>query len=268
MRLVSWNTNGRYGQALPRQIEAVQTRTPDVVALQEVRRESLDAWRSGLRANELPHISDSSELLLRAGPPGRDYHRRYFNLIASRWPLSSLGGLDVAFPERYLAVVVKRPGQEFELHNAHLPPGSTRGLIKVEMFEAIYGRLAAASSIPRLLCGDFNAPREEQSDGTVLFWGQRHRDHRDRWEAGERSVILGLAEHDLPDIFRACNGYEPSDASFVTRRRGKCFPRRYDHIFASQALGATACRYHHGWRDPLRLSDHSAIEAAFVDATD
>jgi endonuclease/exonuclease/phosphatase family metal-dependent hydrolase len=266
MRLISWNTNGRYGPALARQSEAVGHRTPDVVALQEVRPESIDAWRSGLHDLELTHVLDSSELLLRPGPEGRDYKRRYFNLIASRWPLDALDDLELAYPERYLAAVVERPGGSLELHNAHLPPGSTRGLIKIEMFEALYSRLAVGSALPRVLCGDFNTPREERADGTVIFWGQRHPSHLERWQAGERSVILGLADHDLPDVFRQKNGYEASDASFVIKRGGKTFRRRYDHIFASGALRATACRYHHEWRDPHRLSDHSAMEVDFADA--
>ena len=41
MRLISWNVNGRYGAALPKQIAGLLARSPDVVALQEVRAESV-----------------------------------------------------------------------------------------------------------------------------------------------------------------------------------------------------------------------------------
>jgi exonuclease III len=48
LRLISWNVNGRYGAALGHQIAAVVGRRPDLVALQEVRAESLPTWLEGL----------------------------------------------------------------------------------------------------------------------------------------------------------------------------------------------------------------------------
>jgi exonuclease III len=48
MRLISWNVNGRYGPALGEQIAVISERGPDLVALQEVRAESLPRWREGL----------------------------------------------------------------------------------------------------------------------------------------------------------------------------------------------------------------------------
>ena len=167
MRLISWNVNGRYGPALTRQIAAVRDRRPDVVALQEVRAESLPAWRDGLKHAGLAHVRDSSDLLGRPSLSGREYRRIYFNLVASRWPLRRLPEMRLEFPERYLAATVGRDGAEFELHTAHLPPSSTRGLVKVEMFEALHNRLAAPFDRPRIFCGDLNTPRVEHEDGTV-----------------------------------------------------------------------------------------------------
>jgi exonuclease III len=263
VRLISWNVNGRYGHALPRQLAAVRERGADVVALQEVRTESLPVWREGLKHAGLEHVRDSSDLVAVPSLSGREYRRIYFNLIASRWPLRRLPGLQLEFPERYLAASVARIGVKFEIHVAHLPPGVTRGLVKVEMFEALYTRLAAPSERPRILCGDLNTPRAEHDDGTVEFWGARHPSHTERWDNAERSIVLGLGEHDLPDVFRALNGYAASDASWFARGRGRSWGRRYDHVFASQRLKPTACRYLHAWREQ-RLSDHSAIEADFA----
>ena len=263
MRLISWNVNGRYGPALPRQIAALAERGADVVALQEVREESVRAWRDGLSRSGLTHVLDSSDLIARPSLSGREYGRIYFNLIASRWPLQRLPDLSLEFPERYLAATVGREGAEFELHTAHLPPGSTRGLVKVEMFEALYARLARIGERPRILCGDFNTPRSEHADGTVEFWGANHRPHTERWDAAERSVVLGLAEHDLADVYRALNGSAATDASWFARRGEQRWGRRYDHIFAARGLEATGCRYLHAWRED-GLSDHSAIEADFA----
>src|SRR3954452_17532698 len=115
MRLISWNVNGRYGAALAAQIEAVLDRHPNVVALQEVRKESLGTWRDRLAAGGLVQQLDSSTLLAIPGPSGRDYKRRYFNLIAATYPLEQLDGLEIAYPERYLAATACAGGIDFEL---------------------------------------------------------------------------------------------------------------------------------------------------------
>jgi hypothetical protein len=114
---------------------------------------------------------------------------------------------------------------------------------------------------PRILCGDFNSPYIERADGTVEVHG-----NSERWRSAERSVILGLGEHDLPDVFRSLHGYGATDASLV--REGGQWRRRFDHAFASVDLRPLACRYHHVWREPSAgtraLSDHSAIETDFA----
>ena len=263
MRVISWNVNGRNGRALGRQIAELVDESPDVVALQEVRGESAERWRDGLARGGLTHMLDSSGLIDRATVSGREYRRIYFNLLASRWPLRRLPDLRMEFPERYLAATVARDGASFEVHNAHLPPGSTRGLVKVEMFEALHERLARTSGEPRILCGDFNTPRTEHEDGAVEFWGANHPQHTQRWDRAERSVLLGLAVHDLADVFRGLYGYSAKDVSWVARRGDRLWGRRYDHVFASRRLDASACRYLHVWREQ-GLSDHSAIEVDFA----
>jgi exonuclease III len=84
MRLLSWNVAGRKGK-LSKQAAAIDRREPDLVALQEVRRETLPTWRGLLEAAGLPWIVDSGDL--------RE-SRRYFNLIASRSELEKLPELD------------------------------------------------------------------------------------------------------------------------------------------------------------------------------
>jgi endonuclease/exonuclease/phosphatase family metal-dependent hydrolase len=77
-------------------------------------------------------------------------------------------------------------------------------------------------------------------------------------------VILGLAEFDLADTFRALDGYSATDISWVAPRGEKSWARGYDHIFASRSLAPRTCSYLHSWRE-RGLSDHSAIEADFAD---
>jgi endonuclease/exonuclease/phosphatase family metal-dependent hydrolase len=73
-------------------------------------------------------------------------------------------------------------------------------------------------------------------------------------------VLCALTEHDLFDAFASCTAMACRDASWFFRRRGKTTGRRFDHVFASRCLNATACEYEHQFRED-GLSDHSAIEA-------
>jgi hypothetical protein len=77
-----------------------------------------------------------------------------------------------------------------------------------------------------VLCGDFNSPKEEHPDGTVVTWGQRSSgelvtDRGQRWDAAERSVILGLKAFDLVDVYRRLHEYgrEPNPVSWAPARR-------------------------------------------------
>jgi endonuclease/exonuclease/phosphatase family metal-dependent hydrolase len=176
LRLISWNTAGRTGKCSD-QVKALLDRNPDVIALQEVLTEGRRRFREELeRCNaELKHVVDGFELaqgldLLR----GR---RRYGELIVSRWDLVAM--LPFAFPvpwtERVLSATMCTPWGDIELHTPHIPPGSAKQekWKKVEMLEGIYQRLARQHNRPRILCGDFNTPQAELSDGTVITWAWR-----------------------------------------------------------------------------------------------
>ena len=83
-----------------------------------------------------------------------------------------------------------------------------------------------------------------------------------RWDAAERSVLRGLADHDLPDVYRTLHGYGVRDFSWVLRRRGRTVRRRFDHVFASRSLEPRSCTYLHELRE-RGLSDHSPLEVVF-----
>ncbi len=166
-------------------------------------------------------------------------------------------------PERVLSVAIDSPAGPVELHNAHIPPAPSNGLVKIETCEALLYRLARPSDRHRILCGDLNTPRREYADGTVETFASNHPEHEARWDAAERGLLTGLAEWGLRDAFRDLNGYDRGDVSWVmhTRARRKA-AHRLDHVLASSSLHPTYCDYVHGWRE-IGLSDHSAIEAAF-----
>ncbi|MGH7566212.1 MAG: endonuclease/exonuclease/phosphatase family protein [Gemmatimonadota bacterium] len=199
-------------------------------------------------------------------------------LIASRYPLAAVpyGFFDVPWPEKILSAEIDLVGRKLELHTVHIPPGSSNKWIKIETLEGLYRGLAHDCGHPRLLCGDFNMPQWELPDGTVVTWGQRlgkdgrvitRRNFRggsgERWDAGERNVLRGLAEFGLRDVYREMNRYGgEADYSWVLSRKGMTRNRRFDHVFASPALKPIACRYLHEARE-RGLSDHSPILAEF-----
>ena len=251
MRLVSWNVNGRVGR-IDEQIAALKKQWCDAIALQEVTQTTAPLLRAGLQGIGLQYVVDSFQRSRnRAALVGP---RRYGELIACRWPLRLLSPerFDVPWPERILSVVVQSPSGNIYLHTTHIPPGSTNGWKKIEMLEGIYKRLAHKSRVPRILCGDFNTPQEETSDGKVITWGKG----RTRWGSGERNILEGLAEFDLIDVYRFRHGYKVQEYSWYAR---PYIGRRYDHVFASRSLlNDVECKYLHSFREK-KLSDHSAI---------
>jgi exonuclease III len=108
------------------------------------------------------------------------------------------------------------------------------------------------------LCGDFNSPQIEKADGTTIPFHNRNA----RWRKAELSVITGLAEYDLKDVYRQLYGFKRQETSWVMRRKEKEFGRRFDHVFASEQLHPYSCTYLHSLREQ-GLSDHSPIEVLF-----
>ncbi len=252
VKLLSWNVAGRVG-LLASQTAAVARQGADLVALQEVRASTARAWREALADAGLPFALDSGDL----SP------RRLFNLLASRWELTELPPVGAPQPERVVSAVTESPAGLIEVHNAHIPPAPSNGLVKVETCEALFERLARPANRHRVLCGDLNTPRLETADGEVETFASNHPLWEERWDAAERSLVVGLAEWDLRDAFRCLHGYDRRDVSWVmnTRWRRKA-GHRLDHVLASRSLNPVLCDYEHGWRE-AGLSDHSAIIAIF-----
>lgn len=175
--------------------------------------------------------------------------------------------------ERLLSVKAHAPTADLELHTAYIPPGSSNGWIKIETFQALYRRLGRSCEIPRILCGDFNTPQEERIDGTVVTWGEKIRKNgqvfprirggkKGEWDKAERSILLGLAEYDLTDVYRQMHGYKRQEFSWFPRRKKGGVPRRFDHVFASNIFNPKTCTYLRDF-EQHGLSDHSPIEVVF-----
>ena len=254
LKLISWNVAGRT-KLFDEQARALVRQEADVVALQEIRASTLPRWRRALAAAGLETALDSSAF---AGG------RRLFNLTASRWDAIDLPSPPGPQPERVLSALIVTPFGPLELHNAHVPPAPGNGLAKVETCEAIHFTLdRPAPDRHRVLCGDLNLPRSESVDGAIETFALNHPEAFERWDAAERSLLTGLAEWGMHDVFRRLNGFERRDVSWVQHTRWERKARfRLDHVIASESLHARWCDYQHGWREE-GLSDHAAIEALF-----
>lgn len=283
IRVLSWNVTGRVDLAQERQLAAVLGREPTIIALQEVIVRSYRQWSCGLLEAGYSVLSSIDFVSLSYPPPpyrhppfprsagrGGQIKRKYFNLLASRHPIAALPGLvfqdhdeaALAFPEKYLAARVhdRSTGLAVDIHNAHLPPGVSRGLIKVHAFEAIRRRVDLSAGNPTVLCGDFNAPLTEDEDGPVVTQGTDwSAPIPARWCDAETSVIANPSMRDVYRDVRAAGS--PFPASHFTAGT----PRRYAYVFASPELQTDSCAYELGWferdRDGSRLSDHAAVRA-------
>jgi exonuclease III len=254
VRLVSWNVAGRVRRQ-PEQAEVVAALGADVVALQEVTARTLPLWRDALAGAGFPHIVCALD-----EPPEATGRRLLGVLTAAREPLARLPEpADVPWPERWLAC---RTGG-VEVLNLHSPIAPAPELAKIRTHEAVAAHLATLPPAPRILCGDFNAPRRELPGGDVLTFAfdsaARLRPERgERWDAAERALVHDLwARHGWTDAYRVLHGYGERSASWTFKDdRGGW---RLDHVLVL-GLEVVACAYAHEWRR-AGLSDHSALVA-------
>ena len=112
-------------------------------------------------------------------------------------------------------------------------PNAANGWIKPHTLAAL--RLGSRRLPgPRVLCGDFNTPRREAPDGSVISFardsrGQLRPERGEPWDAAELGVVPGLRELGFADAFRTVHGYAERSPSWVWRHGGGW---RLDHVFA------------------------------------
>jgi exonuclease III len=251
VRLITWNVNRRLS-VLAEQAAALAGRAPDVVALQEVTASSWPRWRVALQTIGLSAAAWSLEDADRGRQP---IARRRSGVVLAARELALQPPVPVPWPETTLAARV----EDVVVHTAHVP-NAANGWIKPDTLAALRAGLAQTEG-PRVLCGDFNTPRREKPDGTVISFArdskERLRPERgERWDSAELGVVPRLSELGFADAFRTVHGYGSKEPSWVWSHGGGW---RLDHVFAA-GLEVEAAVYHHDWRDD-GLSDHSALEA-------
>jgi exonuclease III len=79
----------------------------------------------------------------------------------------------------------------------------------------------------------------------------------------EHRVLVGLADYDLRDIFRQLHGHDVQAWSWRQKQGDRWVIRRYDHVFASTGLGATAFHYLNKHVQD-ELSDHAPVIVDFA----
>jgi exonuclease III len=248
---------------------ALVSLSPDLICLQEVTAATAVDILKLLAAAGFPHIIHS----FAHSPPWRAVGpRRYGLVIASRFLLTfQPHSTAPPWPERLLSGFVALPTGTALLTTTHIPPGSSNGWMKVEMLEALHSVMSEPADLPRIVCGDLNAPQAELRSSEVVTWAQRitpngpRTRHRfrggpgSRWDAAERTVLTGT---ELRDAFRSIHGYEVEEFSWWLARKGETVGRRFDHAFCSPQLEVHACRYIHALRES-GLSDHAPLEMFF-----
>ena len=266
VRLVTWNVARRRSR-LVEQATALAGRAPDVVALQEVTRQTLPFWRRAFVLMGLEHVRSSLDA---AQPAGATSPRHVTGvMLASRTPLHDAEHpLSVPWPETALGAVAETVGGPVAIFCVHVP-NAANGAIKPETLRRIRHDVAVAGPGARIVCGDLNTPRRELPTGEVISFARDTRGHLRpergvEWDAAELGVVPGLQDLGYRDAYRVLHGYGHPEPSWTWKQiAGHSGGWRIDHIFASADLEPISCSYHHAWRDD-GLSDHSALEADFA----
>ncbi len=263
----SWNTAKRLKYAYE-QVNLIQQNNPDIVALQEVISSTNKKFKK-LLISQYPYIASSFDLV---EDKSILINKRMFGqIIASKFPLQPENPtkLDIPWQERVLTVNIQLNGKEITMHTTHIPPGSQNGWIKIETLEGIYNRLSATKDQLNILCGDFNAPKDEDPKRGMISFAQRINGKGEvkikssfrggdgnRWDRGERNIILELDKHGMQDSFRSLYSYQIQEYSWQFRRKDKILKRRFDHFFASNQFKVLSAKYLHNQK---KISDHSPM---------
>ena len=238
MRVLTWNVQGAVPpQGSPDRIREQsafieeQAECPDVLLLNEVTTRRRELWRERLADIGYTHIEDTLDWANELGnlgvPPHHDLNHVNGNLTAvheslgakeliRKRPSIRAGPYDGAdmkhwstnFPEKILVATLELPTLSLQLWNVRAVPGNPWGEEKVKILETVVNRIRTTAEAPCLLAGDFNAPKDELPDGTLVPWrSDTDEPHAGRWKAAETGILRGLADEGMVDVFRDVHGY-------------------------------------------------------------
>ena len=259
MKLISWNIAGRLS-CVNKQIRYLLDGNFDIICLQEVISKAevpiVQQFKSS-GYNSINSVPNSSL-------PNKGKHK-YNLLIISKADIKHKPPLHpIKWKEKYLRGLLKFDSKDIEVTTMHVPPGSSNGIEKIVSIEQFYENIIDGKSKYRIICGDWNTPREESENGEITTWMRtgKNTGYGKRWDEGERLLLEGLKDFDIYDSFRQLHGYGLKDYSWYIKTKDGIKGRRYDHIHSSDTLVIEKCYYDHSVRES-KLSDHSAIISEF-----
>jgi endonuclease/exonuclease/phosphatase family metal-dependent hydrolase len=250
--VASWNVNARRDCA--GQVAALAAFEPDIVGLQEVTAGSDAGFAACLAAAGLTYYASGAELARRMRAP---LIAKRYSAFASRYPFSVERVPGLPRPELAIAARLQTPAGRVRVLNVHVPTWSNGREAKIETQELVCEYLGGRRG-PTVLMGDFNSPKDELEDGTVVAF-TRPKDVRGR--VAELALLSpSISSGRLRDAYRAANGWSTRDESWYWKNRGRTGGFRLDHIFASRHFRSLECWYAHDLR-LAGMSDHSPIIA-------
>jgi len=284
MKLISWNVRNCGKNGVAALVDALSTRKPQVVALQDINRTSVAHFEAAFSRIGLSHVvhtlHDDSEIhptgVLVASCFRID--RLLSASYAILWPTgpSSPHREKIAkhWSRRTLFVTVNSHQGAVQLYNVYVTPGVHKEYVedkkveypwlKIDLLSGSYQTLCMNTDTLRILCGDFNTPQEEYCDGKIITWGYWKEKSGEytlddpQLHDAEIRILQGLAAYDMSDVYRSLHGYANTSSKEIWNWKN----RRYDHIFASKALSPQTVEYLQAFRID-RLSDHAPIEVIF-----
>jgi endonuclease/exonuclease/phosphatase family metal-dependent hydrolase len=264
LSVLTWNVNFRAASTLA----ALTTLPdlPDVVTLQEVKREHASAIRERLQGMGYESVYS---LPADAGEPA------YGNVVAARTKLTPLDSTTFGLPYAQLVahVRVETPDGPINVITIHVPNGSGYGWQKIDTLDALRRTVLALKGAPLVLSGDFNEPQwTPLQDGHVVTWARDWDDERwtlwkkrtfdgvkgsgKRWDAAVR-WFFDENDSGLRNAFWECAGRGSMEQTHVQGGQ----PRWFDHVFVSEHFRVKECTYLRSFRTD-GYSDHSALIAA------
>ena len=242
MKFLSWNVQGAFPYYIP--IERIEDQIqyleqiaecPDIIALNEVNRFRRDLWVSELTDlgyTQLVHTLDwAEELGDNEIPPHQDYNHVNGNLTAVHemfrgenltwvhpsirngpWEDTDLKDWSTDLPEKILHTTVKLDDLTLDIWNVRAVLGSMHGEEKIKILRNTFNRIGKGCEHPCILTGDFNSPGRELADGTLIPWRyDQDGEIADMWVEAELTILRGLTDEGMIDVFRELHGYGSLD---------------------------------------------------------
>lgn len=276
MRVVSWNVAFR-NNAAARQGKLLQKLAPDLMLLQEINRSSVEILAEEAGAEWLAPAVD-----LRVAEPGEPVARSRGVAVAGRGALGRAWlPIDVAMPERVLAVEACIDGNPVTALSYHAPPGVTWGLVKPRQAVALAAWLAGLQG-PVVLGADANTPLIDAADFAHTRTHWHTGDPKLRGEPGDDQMWGPGKVHHLQDALRSWIAENPGSSEAlsapplgplaVTHRTGKRksspgTPRRFDCLWITRDWSVK--HIGHLYEDAIAAgSDHAIVIAELALTTE